>query len=101
MHTVLKRALLLATLMTVARSAAAVDVLNDGQLDPPLYPLNDTYLTALADAAITASQAPPDTSAISPVPEPPVYVMLLVGVGLLGLVARRQTIPPVFKADQD
>jgi hypothetical protein len=98
MHTVLKKALLLATLMTVARTTA---VLNDGLADPALQPLNDTYLTVLADAAIAASQAPPDTTAISPVPEPPVYVMLLVGVGLLGLVARRQTIPPVFKADQD
>jgi hypothetical protein len=101
MHTVLKKALLLATLMTVARTTAAVEVLNDGLADPALQPLNDTYLTVLADAAIAASQAPPDTTAISPVPEPPVYVMLLVGVGLLGLVARRQTIPPVFKADQD
>jgi hypothetical protein len=97
MHTVLKQALLLATLLSVARGAAAVDVLIEAA--PP--PLDDTYLIALADAAMAASQAPPDTHAISPVPEPPVYIMLLVGVGLLGLVARRDPVPPAFKADQD
>lgn len=87
----------MATLLTVARSAAAVDEFSA----PALQPLDDTYLTALAASAVAASQAPPDPLAISPIPEPPVYIMLLVGVGLLGLVARRETIPPIFKADQD
>lgn len=96
MHTVLKQALLLATLLSVARGAAALDV-----IEAAPQPLDDTYLIALADAAMAASQAPPDAHAVSPVPEPPVYIMLLVGVGLLGLVARRETVPPVFKADQD
>ncbi|MRV74897.1 PEP-CTERM sorting domain-containing protein [Duganella sp. FT92W] len=50
---------------------------------------------------MAASQAPPAPQSISPIPEPPVYIMLLVGVGLLGLVARRETIPPIFKTDQD
>lgn len=35
-------------------------------------------------------------SAYSEVPEPPVYIMLLIGVGLLGLVARRESVPPKF-----
>lgn len=97
MHTALKKALLLATLLTVARNAAAVEVL----VAPPLAPVDDITLTALANAAVAASQAPPDPQAISPIPEPPVYIMLLVGVGLLGLAARRNAIPPVFKTDQD
>ena len=97
MHHVLKKALLLIMLLIVARSAAAVETLSE----PASPPLDDTYLTALADAAVAASQAPPDTRAASPIPEPPVYIMLLVGIGLLGLVARRETIPPVFTADQD
>jgi len=97
MHTVLKKALLLATLLTVARSAAAVDMFTGPALPAP----DDMYLTALAASAVTASQAPPDPQAISAIPEPPVYIMLLVGVGLLGLVARRETIPPIFRNDQD
>lgn len=100
MHTALTRALLMATLLTVARSAAAVEVFN--QPAPP--PLDEAYLTALAhaaDHAVAASQTPPDPRAISAIPEPPVYIMLLVGVGLLGLAARRDTIPPAFKTDQD
>lgn len=97
MHTALKKALLLATLLTVARSAAAVEVL----VAPTPAPIDDTILTALANAAVAASQAPPDPRAISPIPEPPVYIMLLVGVGLLGLAARRDAIPPIFKTDQD
>ncbi|GAB2862183.1 hypothetical protein GCM10027277_33440 [Pseudoduganella ginsengisoli] len=97
MHTVLKKALLLATLLAAARHAAAVEI-----LAAPAQPsTDDTYLLALADAAVTASPAPPDISNPSPVPEPPVYIMLLVGVGLLGLVARRETVPPVFRADPD
>lgn len=97
MHTALKKALLMATLLTVARSAAAVDVFTS----PALQALDDTYLAALTESAVAASQAPPDPQAISAIPEPPVYIMLLVGVGLLGLVARRQTIPPIFRNDQD
>ncbi|WP_229507224.1 PEP-CTERM sorting domain-containing protein [Pseudoduganella rivuli] len=103
MQTVWNKALLLATLLTVAtmaHSAATVDVTIEPAL-PPLQSLDDTYLIALADAAIAASQAPPAPQSISPIPEPPVYIMLLVGVGLLGLVARRETIPPIFKTDQD
>ena len=97
MHTVLKRALLAATLLTVARSAAAIEILEA----PAPALLDDTYLTALAHAAVAASHAPPDPQSISPIPEPPVYIMLLVGVGLLGLAARRNAIPPVFKTDLD
>lgn len=97
MHTVFKKTLVIASLLLVARSAAAVDEFSG----PTPQALDDTYLTALAAAAVTANQAPPDPQAVSAIPEPPVYIMLLVGVGLLGLVARRQTIPPIFKNEQD
>lgn len=47
------------------------------------------YGTGFSASALLAS-------AYSEVPEPPVYIMLLIGVGLLGLVARRESVPPKF-----
>ena len=104
MHIVLKQALLLTALLAAARSAAATETLSSAHPQPAqlvLEPLDDTALTLLADAAVAASQAPPSAQAVSPVPEPPVYIMLLVGVGLVGLAAKRQPVPPIFKTDDD
>jgi len=100
MHIVWKEALLssalvLAALPTTAQATVVLSVA------PPListsaWQIDEAALTAMADAAVIASQAPPVAASVSPVPEPPVYIMLLVGVGLLGLSARRRTPPPKF-----
>jgi len=100
MHTVWKKALLSAALVVAAlpTAAQAIEVLSETpSLSSPFAgQLDEAALTAMANAAVIASQAPPVTQSVSPVPEPPVYIMLLVGVGLLGLSARRRTPPPKF-----
>lgn len=100
MHSVLKKALLTAALplAVLPTAAQAIDVLSETPAlnSPTAWQLDEATLAAMAAAAVAASQAPPATTAVSPVPEPPMYIMLLVGVGLLGLSARRRTPPPKF-----
>ena len=60
--------------------------------------LNEANLIALANAAPAAgAQAAP--APITPIPEPPMYLMVLIGFGLVSLVARRSAPPPAFNSD--
>lgn len=106
MHTVLKKMLLALLLAGAATGTArAADILyqagNKANLPP--QPGDISYITeadliALSNmAAASAAQAAPP--AISPIPEPPVYIMLLIGVGLVSLVARRPAAPPKFSSE--
>jgi hypothetical protein len=107
MHTVLKKMLLALLLAGAATGTArAAEMLNQAghkALLPPL-PGEATYITeadlvALSNQATlpgTAQAAPPT---ISPIPEPPVYIMLLIGVGLVSLVARRPAAAPKFSSE--
>lgn len=109
MQSALKKALCSAALLFsvhAAHTAQATEILSLSQVQPdPAAPsaaldwqLDEATLTVLANAAMAA---PPSMQAISAVPEPPVYIMLLVGVGLVGLAARRQTPPPKFTDDKE
>ncbi|WP_157201397.1 PEP-CTERM sorting domain-containing protein [Massilia sp. Root418] len=107
MHTVLKKTLLALMLAGAATGTArAADILyqagNKAML-PPLpgeanY-LNEADLISLANAAPAASAAQAQPAPLSPIPEPPVYIMLLIGVGLVSLVARRSMPPPKFSTE--
>ncbi|KQW97167.1 hypothetical protein ASC94_10285 [Massilia sp. Root418] len=61
--------------------------------------LNEADLISLANAAPAASAAQAQPAPLSPIPEPPVYIMLLIGVGLVSLVARRSMPPPKFSTE--
>lgn len=107
MHTVLKKsliALLLAGAATgTARAAEVLYQAGNKALLPPVpgeanY-LNEADLISLANAAPAASAEPAQLAAVSPIPEPPMYIMLLIGVGLVSLVARRSAPPPKFSTD--
>lgn len=111
MQTVLKKTLLALLLAGAATGTArAADILyqagNKAML-PPLpgeanY-LNEADLISLANAAPAASasrgQAQAQLAPLSPIPEPPMYIMLLIGVGLVSLVARRSAPPPKFSTE--
>ncbi|SFU78194.1 PEP-CTERM sorting domain-containing protein [Pseudoduganella namucuonensis] len=91
MHTALRNALLTLLLTgTAAGTACAAGA----QSSTSHY--NNTTLAAQASAAVGPRYAIPLLAAPSTIPEPPVYIMLLIGVGLVGLVARRQAPPPKF-----
>lgn len=107
MHTVLKKMLLTLLLAGAATGTArAADILyqagNKANLPP--QPGDISYITeadliALSDMAPAASAAQAAPPAVSPIPEPPVYIMLLIGVGLVSLVARRPAAPPKFSSE--
>ncbi|CAN7189161.1 hypothetical protein LJR289_000429 [Pseudoduganella sp. LjRoot289] len=106
MHTVLKKFLLTLLLAGAATGTArAAEILyqagNNALLPPSPGDINyitEADLIALSNMApaSTAQAAPPT---VSPIPEPPVYVMLLIGVGLVSLVARRPAAPPKFSSE--
>jgi hypothetical protein len=105
MHTVLKKSLLALLLAGAAAGTAhAADLVHQASnkaLLPPLpgeasY-LNEADLLSVTGTAPTGAQA--QQPAVSPIPEPPVYIMLLIGVGLVSLVARRSSPPPKFSTE--
>lgn len=106
MHTVLKKTLIALLLAGAATgSARAADIFNQaGNKALPPLPGEINYITEadlvtlpnLATAPGTAQAAP---ATVSPIPEPPVYIMLLIGVGLVSLVARRPAAPPKFSSE--
>ncbi|WP_377701371.1 PEP-CTERM sorting domain-containing protein [Pseudoduganella sp. UC29_71] len=107
MHTVLKKTLFALLLAGAATGTAhAADILyqaTNRAMLPPLpgeanY-LNEANLISLANAAPAASAAQAQPPAVSPIPEPPIYLMVLIGVGLVSLVARRSAPPPKFSTD--
>lgn len=61
--------------------------------------LNEANLIALANAAPAAGATQATLAPLSPVPEPPMYLMVLIGFGLVSLVARRSAPPPAFGTD--
>jgi hypothetical protein len=105
MHTVLKNALLALPLAsaTVGAAHAAEVVYQTSDNVRMRGPADAGYLArsnlfALSNAAtVNAAQALPPT--VSPIPEPPVYIMLLIGVGLVSLVARRPKAPAKFSKE--
>ncbi|WP_157200969.1 PEP-CTERM sorting domain-containing protein [Massilia sp. Root351] len=107
MQNVLKKSLLALLLAGAATGTArAADILyqaSNKALLPPVpgevnY-LNEADLISLANAAPAASAAQAQLPAVSPIPEPPMYIMLLIGVGLVSLVARRSAPPPKFSTE--
>lgn len=107
MHNVLKKSLLALLLASAAAGTArAADVLyqaSNKALLPPVpgeasY-LNEADLISLANAAPAASASPAQLAPLSPIPEPPMYIMVLIGVGLVSLVARRSMPPPAFSTE--
>jgi hypothetical protein len=109
MHTVLKKSLIALLLAGAATGTArAADILyqtGNRALLPPVpgeanY-LDEADLISLANAAPAASAGAEQAqvSAVSPIPEPPMYIMLLIGVGLVSLVARRSAPPPKFSTE--
>jgi hypothetical protein len=103
MHTVMKKALLaLALASAAAGTAHAAEVLyQTSNIVRMRGPADAGYLArsnlfALTNAATTASAAQDLPPTVSPIPEPPVYIMLLIGVGLVSLVARRHKAPAKF-----
>jgi len=109
MHTVLKKTLLALLLAGAATGTArAADILYQAGNKATLPPLpgeanylNEADLISLANAApaASASQAQAQLAPLSPIPEPPMYIMLLIGVGLVSLVARRSAPPPKFSTE--
>ena len=109
MHTVLKKTLLALLLAGAATGTArAADILYQAGNKAMLPPvpgeanyLNEADLISLANAApaASASQGQAQLAPLSPIPEPPMYIMLLIGVGLVSLVARRSAPPPKFSTE--
>ncbi|MYN07511.1 PEP-CTERM sorting domain-containing protein [Pseudoduganella aquatica] len=103
MHTVLKKSLLAMLLAGAAAGTAhAADLVHQASNKALLPPvpgeasyLNEADLLSVTVPATAQAQQP----AVSPIPEPPVYIMLLIGVGLVSLVARRSSPPPKFSTE--
>lgn len=107
MHNILKKSLIALLLAGAATGTArAADILyqaGNNALLPPVpgeanY-LDEADLISLANAAPAASAAQAQLAPVSPIPEPPMYIMLLIGVGLVSLVARRSMPPPAFSTE--
>jgi hypothetical protein len=105
MHTVLKNALLaLALASATAGAAHAAEVVYQtsdivrmrGPADAGYLARSNLFALSNAATANTVQALPPT---VSPIPEPPVYIMLLIGVGLVSLVARRPKAPVKFSKE--